>query len=40
MDSSRHHGLRDTATDLGEPGWDPQYGAGLLNAEAAVKAAQ
>lgn len=26
--------------DLGEPGWDPTYGAGLLQADAAVRSAQ
>lgn len=26
----------DTATDLGDPGWDPWYGYGLVNAAAAV----
>ncbi len=28
--------LQASATDLGEPGWDIYYGAGLLNAEKAV----
>ncbi len=28
--------LRDTATDLGTPGWDPQYGKGLVNVNRAV----
>jgi len=31
--------LRQTATDLGPPGQDPDYGAGLVNALAAVSAA-
>jgi subtilisin family serine protease len=32
--------MRETATDLGAPGWDSTYGAGLINIEAAVKAAR
>jgi len=32
--------LCKTATDLGDPGFDPYYGWGLLNADAAVKMAQ
>ena len=32
--------MEQTCTDLGPKGWDAQYGAGLLNAEAAVKAAK
>ena len=28
--------LWDTAEDLGDPGWDPYYGYGLVDAEAAV----
>ena len=32
--------MNSTATDLGDPGWDPYYGYGLVNAEAAVEAAQ
>ncbi|RIH81362.1 Thermophilic serine proteinase [Calidithermus terrae] len=32
--------LANTATDLGAAGWDPYYGYGLVNAEAAVKAAR
>lgn len=28
--------LQDTADDLGEPGWDPLYGDGLVDAEEAV----
>lgn len=32
--------LTSTATDLGEPGWDEEYGHGLINALAAVQAAQ
>jgi hypothetical protein len=28
--------LAETAEDLGDPGWDPQYGYGLVNAVAAV----
>jgi len=28
--------LKNTATDLGAPGWDPVYGHGLVNAAAAV----
>ncbi len=32
--------LRATADDLGEPGWDEESGAGRLNAESAVIAAQ
>lgn len=28
--------LASTADDLGDPGWDPQYGYGLVNAVAAV----
>jgi hypothetical protein len=31
--------LENTATDLGPPGFDNQYGHGLINAEAAVNAA-
>ena len=31
--------LKQTATDLGTPGTDPQFGAGSVNAEAAVAAA-
>ncbi len=31
--------LKATALDLGAPGWDPSYGAGLLQAHAAVTAA-
>lgn len=31
--------LLSTATDLGPPGWDPEYGWGLVNAGAAVQAA-
>lgn len=31
--------LLTSASDLGPPGYDSQYGAGLLNAEAAVRAA-
>lgn len=31
--------MNNTATDLGAPGWDPEYGYGLVNAEAAVEAA-
>jgi serine protease len=30
--------LRDTAVDLGAPGWDPYFGYGLVNAAAAVGA--
>jgi serine protease len=30
--------LRETATDLGPPGWDPNFGYGLVNAAAAVGA--
>jgi len=30
--------LTSTATDLGAPGWDTEYGFGLINAEAAVAA--
>ncbi len=29
--------LKDTATDLGAPGWDSQYGWGLINAPAVVE---
>ncbi len=29
--------LLSTATDLGAPGWDPDFGYGLVNAEAAVR---
>ncbi|NLG27793.1 MAG: S8 family serine peptidase, partial [Chloroflexi bacterium] len=29
----------DTATDLGDPGWDPWYGYGMVNAAEAVKVA-
>ncbi len=29
--------LRDTAMDLGTPGWDPQYGKGLVSVYDAVK---
>lgn len=29
--------LLSTATDLGDPGWDPYFGYGLVNAEAAVR---
>jgi thermitase len=32
--------LRETATDLGDPGFDIYYGHGRINAEAAVKKAQ
>lgn len=32
--------LRKTCRDLGEPGWDPIHGAGLLDALAAVRAAK
>jgi alpha-tubulin suppressor-like RCC1 family protein len=32
--------LCETATDLGDPGHDPYYGWGLLNADAAVQAVQ
>jgi len=32
--------MRSTCQDLGEPGWDPVYGAGLLDALAAVRAAK
>jgi serine protease len=32
--------LRDTATDLGTPGWDPEFGYGLVHAERAVAAAR
>jgi subtilisin family serine protease len=32
--------LKQTARDLGVPGTDPQYGAGLVDAAAAVRAAQ
>jgi hypothetical protein len=28
--------LQDTAEDLGSPGWDEEYGYGLVDAEAAV----
>jgi subtilisin family serine protease len=28
--------LRDSAEDLGEPGWDPQFGKGIVNAEQAI----
>ncbi len=28
--------LRDTALDLGAPGWDPQYGKGLVNVYKAI----
>lgn len=31
--------LRDTADDLGPAGWDVEYGAGLLDADAALRAA-
>lgn len=31
--------LNSTAVDLGAPGWDPEYGYGLVDAEAAVEAA-
>ncbi len=31
--------LKATAVDLGEPGWDPAYGHGRINAEMAVAAA-
>lgn len=31
--------LEETATDLGEPGWDETYGYGEVNAEAAVRMA-
>jgi serine protease len=30
--------LRESAEDLGAPGWDPVYGYGLVNAERAVRA--
>ncbi|MBW2258444.1 MAG: S8 family serine peptidase, partial [Deltaproteobacteria bacterium] len=30
--------LTSTATDLGATGWDPQFGYGLIDAEAAVAA--
>ena len=30
--------IKATAADLGAPGWDPVYGAGLVNAKAAVPA--
>jgi serine protease len=29
--------LEATARDIGEPGWDPRYGAGLLDAAAALR---
>ncbi|RTG96945.1 S8 family serine peptidase [Thermus scotoductus] len=32
--------LRGTASDLGAAGWDPYYGYGLVNAEAAVRVAR
>jgi hypothetical protein len=32
--------VKNTATDLGQPNWDAQTGAGLLNMEAAVKLAK
>ncbi|MEO1999609.1 MAG: S8 family serine peptidase [Planctomycetaceae bacterium] len=32
--------LRQTCRDLGDPGWDPIHGAGLLDALAAVRAAK
>lgn len=32
------HALTSTAQDLGEQGWDPVYGSGLLDADAAVLA--
>ncbi len=32
--------LQSTAIDLGDPGWDQYYGYGLINAYAAVQAAQ
>lgn len=32
--------LRNSCRDLGDKGWDPTYGAGLLDAAAAVKAAK
>jgi len=32
--------LQSTAIDLGDPGWDQYYGWGLINAYAAVQAAQ
>lgn len=31
--------MNSTATDLGDPGWDQEYGYGLVNAEDAVEAA-
>ena len=31
--------MNNTATDLGDPGWDQYYGYGLVNAQAAVEAA-
>ena len=32
--------LRDLTQDLGDPGWDPQYGWGLISVEAIDKATQ
>ncbi len=32
--------LRDTAVDLGEVGWDPEYGYGLIDVAAAVRRAR
>jgi serine protease len=29
--------LKSSARDIGEPGWDPRYGAGLLDAAAALR---
>jgi len=31
--------MNSTAADLGDPGWDPEYGYGLVNAEDAVEEA-
>ena len=30
------HRLRDSAEDLGEPGWDTQFGCGMVNADLAI----
>jgi|GEM_PF-914702 len=30
------HRLRNSAEDLGEPGWDTQYGCGIVNADLAI----
>ncbi|MFZ5832455.1 MAG: S8 family serine peptidase, partial [Planctomycetota bacterium] len=32
--------MEQTSTDLGEKGWDPYHGAGLLDALAAVRSAK